>query len=290
MLGKQKNEMENSFSDMIIGHKRAKNEKSNPFTWQYTGVYTMASEQLIPLCEHWLWPCFRDAGYESSDLVLKNWGSALNSDDKVQIPDTHDVYMFKTENTTFTWYRHSNLVAHDGVLYHVFHEHNNLLGSYAWLAKQPRRSEYLVVNNCALRCTLKAGILIIYGVHIHRRTGALVTDFGVSSLVKCIRMRPPVPWYARGFHEDLKTTYAVQDRLNPIVVRLQRWWARKMKARNEANSSSISRWTVLVGGVGGLFDMLGDDLIRVIVEWMLRVTRPRLVECEFGLPRPDIRT
>ena len=238
----------------------------------------MSIHELIPLNQHVLWPYWLDAGYESSanNLVAKNWGLELNSDDRVQIPARCAVYMFETKQGTITWYRSSNLVSVEKMLYCVFYEHNNVLGSYAWLAGT-HEAEYLTVKNASLSYVLADGILTISGMHIDRRTGVVTCG---SSFAKCVGMRPPVAWHTKGFNDDLETTYRrLGGLLSSRILRIQRWSKTLQKSRKKS-----ALW---VHRNLGWFDFLSDDLFATIIDHVLTVSRPRHLQCKVSLLRPE---
>ena len=201
----------------------------------------------------------------------------MDSTDTVCVPKQHAVFTFALKHcvSRITWYPASNLVSVDGRLYSVFFEHNHLLGSYAWLStlNETVSEEYLTVENTPLTYTVSDGILIISGMHIHRRTGVRASG---TSFTKCVEMRPAVPWYSKGFDQDLETVYrrpSERMRLSSLIVILQRWWRR----RTPDKSRKAVVWKRCRNV--SLFDMLSDDLFSFILDFT--VCRPRHRRSQF---------
>ena len=209
----------------------------------------------IPFREHPFWPLFSRDGFASSadNLVKRNWGLP------VKPPDAHDVYIFETtEGKTVTWYCRSNLLAVDCVLYYVFYDWD-LLSKYSWAIADSKRAEYLVVKNAILTTSmLPNGVLKIMGADMYH--------------AKCVKMRPPVPWYTIGFRENLETIYSKSDELTGKIRVLQRW-ARRSKHH-------YKRQKLLAVRNAGYFDLLGDDLFQMIIDHVVPVFRIRQHQCD----------
>ena len=196
------------------------------------------------------------------NLVKRNWGLP------VEPPHGHDVYIFETtEGKTVTWYCRSNLLAVDCVLYYVFYDWE-LLSKYSWSLADSKRAEYLVVKNTILTTSvLSNGVLKIAGADMHH--------------AKCVKMRPPVPWYTIGFREDLETIYSKSDELTQKIRLLQRWVRR-------SNKHHYKRQRLLAARNAGYFVLLGDDLFQMIIEQVCPVFPIRQHECEFDLVHEDV--
>ena len=234
--------------------------------------------QMIRLREHSLWRFWQEMGLESSadHLVDAKMALALDGEDTVCMPDARDVYVFVCRQfrvktvEKLVWYCRSGLVSVGGILYFVYYSADNLLESYAWLLRESSGS--VRIKNVGLRWSTRHDILTIYGAKIDRYTGE--RKDGEIARAKCIRMRPPVQWYAPGFAKDLIETYSNQNSLNPIVTKLQRW-ARTIRRRRKVDVLDEMRCV-------GYFDLLSDDLFGLISDLVFRAKiQTRQIECEF---------
>jgi len=221
---------------------------------------------MIPFCEHPFWPLFKQDGFESSanNLVRRDWGLP------VKPPCQHDVYIFETvEGNTITWYCRSGLLAVDGVLYFVYYDWN-LLSIYCKRLADSKRSEYLRVRGAVLTTELlENGVLKVQGHSIY-------------SYAKCVRMRPPVPWYTVGFREALETEYSRLDQLTDKILILQRW-TRRLEWYFKGRRQRLYSLRKL-----GWFHLLGDDLFLLIIEKALQPSfQIRQHQCEFELALQD---
>ena len=201
-------------------------------------------------------------------LVFRHASTPIEECDTLYVRSKSEVYVFEGAHAgcNFAWYTRSNLIAlDDGTLYAVYFEHNHVLDSYAWLAGSPRHQRVVVVRDSGLfyrRSTRREGVLEICGVHIHRSTGDVVVrshdGLPARARADCMRMRPPVPWYSKGFFTGHENTYARQNVLNQgQVVRLQRW-VKTLLQRKRARFHAQFR-------LHGLFALLSDDTFDLLV-------------------------
>ena len=247
-----------------------------------------AGERKVRLRDTVAWPYFG-----ASEIPFESHGDALNfrsnenpldDSDLVCVPKRPcDVFEFETDGgDVLTWYARSNLVAWQGELYAVFYECNHLLGSYAWLTATDARVTR--VRNSGLHCRFRRdGRLFISGLHVHRCTGEIVSWIRASGVsepgwasASCMRMRPPEPWYAKGFLLERESVYLRKDYLNKGQIRrLQRWMRERHRRCNLLSTLRCA---------GGWFSILCDDVLEIIVS----MVREKVAERDFAYLRDRV--
>jgi len=247
----------------------------SPFIQTPTTISERALEKKIQRRNSFGWPYFggNDEEIDDNSLIFRHPSTPVDDQDKIFLAHKSDVYVFQgeKENNNFVWYTRSNMVAMQGLLYAMYFEHYHVLHSY--IAEHGTQNEDVVIvrdSGLSWKPHKKIlGVLMISGIHIHRATGEVVVwkrSTGEESLgtafVYCMRSRPPVPWYTKGFFPNLEKAYAQCNDLNKgQIVKLQQW-GRMLVHKRKVQFKSQFRFH-------GWFALLTDDLFdNVLHFWM----------------------